>query len=256
MPASYRKLVPVAVAAAAIVAVFQLEAIPQDPAYHDFADARRIFGIPNFWNVASNLPFLLVGVAGLARAHRLAEDALRAHYLVMCASITLIAAGSGFYHYAPSTSALVWDRLPMTIAFMALFSAVIADRLSWLAGRALLGPLVVLGLGSIAWWVRTEALGQGDLRPYAIVQFLPALLIPLILLLNRDGQLGNRWLWGAFAAYAAAKAAEYYDAGILSAGQLLSGHSLKHLLSALAALWMLRAFFGNGPAQRSPASAL
>ena len=69
----------------------------------------------------------------------------------------------------------------MTIAFMALLAAVIADRVNWVAGRALLWPLVVVGIASIAWWIRTEAAGHGDLRPHALVQFLPMLLLPLML---------------------------------------------------------------------------
>lgn len=254
MPASYKKLVLAAVAAVAIGAMFLVDPIPQDPAYHDFADSRTFLGVPNFWNVASNLPFLLVGAAGLVRARRLASSALRTHYVVFCVAVALVAFGSGFYHYAPSNATLVWDRLPMTVAFMTLFAAVIADRISWFAGRALLGPLVVAGVASIAWWVRTESLGQGDLRPYAIVQFLPALLIPLILLLFRGEALRDRWLWGALAAYAVAKLAEHFDSPIFEAGHFLGGHALKHALGALAAWWLVRAF--REPPQMSPASAL
>ena len=44
--------------------------IPQDQSYHQFADQRTLFGIPNVWNVVSNLPFIAVGAAGLARFHR------------------------------------------------------------------------------------------------------------------------------------------------------------------------------------------
>jgi hypothetical protein len=44
-----------------------LPPIPQDQSYHQFADQRTMFGIPNFWNVVSNLPFLAVGAAGLRR---------------------------------------------------------------------------------------------------------------------------------------------------------------------------------------------
>ena len=212
---------------------------------------RELFGVPNFWNVVTNLPFLFAGVLGLAQVRRLAAPELRTHYLVFCVAVALVAFGSAWYHHGPSNAALVWDRLPMTIAFMALLSAVIADRISWLAGRALLWPLVVAGIGSIAWWVRTEAAGQGDLRPYGIVQFLPLLLVPLILLLWRGNGLSASQLWMAFGAYAAAKLAEYFDVPIFSlAGGVFSGHSLKHLFAALAVWWIVASF------QRSPASAL
>lgn len=232
------------VAAAAIGVMFFVAPIPQDPAYHLFADRRALFGLPNFWNVASNVPFLFVGAIGLAGAGRLASQDLRLHYFVFCTAVMLVAAGSAYYHLEPSTPALVWDRLPMTVAFMTLLSAVIADRVSWVLGRALLWPLVVIGVASIGWWVRSEAAGAGDLRPYALVQFLPMLLIPLLLLLWRGQGLSAKRLWMALAAYAAAKLAEHFDAEILAASGMLSGHSFKHLLAALAAWWLVRAFQG------------
>src|SRR5262245_26864246 len=39
--------------------------IPQDPAYHRFADTRVMWGIPNALNVVSNVVFVLVGTLGL-----------------------------------------------------------------------------------------------------------------------------------------------------------------------------------------------
>jgi hypothetical protein len=202
-----------------------------------------VLGVPNFWNVATNLPFLVAGAAGFAAARRLAAPELGLHYRVVCAAIACVAFGSAFYHLDPSNRSLVWDRLPMTVAFMALTSAVVADRISWLAGRALLWPLVVAGLASIAWWVRTEAAGAGDLRAYALVQFLPMLLIPLMLLMWRGEGLSPRRLWMALAAYALAKLAEHFDAAIFAATGV-GGHALKHLLAALAAWWIVRALQG------------
>lgn len=237
------------VAAAGGVGAFLLDPIPQDPAYHAFADTRTFFGVPNFWNVATNLPFLFVGTWGLLRARRLAASELATHYRVYCGAVALVAFGSGWYHLAPTNVSLVWDRLPMTVAFMSLFSALLADRISWLLGRALLWPLVVAGVASIAWWIRGESLGQGDLRAYGLVQFLPMLLIPTILLLWRGGSVAARPLWLGFGAYALAKLAEHCDAAVYAATGF-GGHSLKHLLAAAAAWWIARAF------QRSPASAL
>ena len=232
-------------AAAAIAGVWLLEPISQDPAYHAFADRRALSGVPNFWNVTSNLPFLVVGLLGWSWIRRIASPPLATHYRVLFTSIAFVAFGSGWYHLAPSNASLVWDRLPMTVAFMALFTALVADRISWLAGRALLWPLIVAGIASIAWWVRTEAAGAGDLRPYALVQFLPMLLMPLVLVMWRDGSLAARSLWLAFGAYALAKFFEHFDAAVFAAtGGLVAGHALKHLAAALAAWWILRAFQG------------
>ena len=238
-----------AVAAVAVIGAFLLDPIPQDPAYHAFADDTRLFGVPNFWNVATNLPFLFIGLLGLARVQRLSEAMLGLHYRVFCTGVALVALGSAYYHFEPSTPTLVWDRLPMTVAFMALFAAVLMDRVSAPLGRALLWPLVALGIASIAWWVRTELAGEGDLRPYALVQFLPMLLMPVILLLSKGGGLNTALLWMSLGAYGAAKLAEYLDPLILNATSVFSGHSLKHLLAALGAWWAIRAFSKRGRAR-------
>lgn len=250
MKPSYRIALLALVAVAAIVGTFQLDPIPQDAVYHAFADTRGLAGIPNFWNVATNLPFLVIGVWGLFTVRKLRAPELATHYRVYCGAIALVAFGSAWYHLAPSNTSLVWDRLPITVGFMSLFTALIADRISWVVGRALLWPLVVAGIASIAWWIRGEALGHGDLRAYGLVQFLPMVLVPLILVLWREGSVAERPLWIAFGAYALAKIAEHFDAAIYTASGLLSGHSLKHLAAAVAAWWIARAF------QRSPASAL
>jgi hypothetical protein len=244
-----------AVASAAIAGMFWIDPIPQDPAYHGFADTRNVAGVANAWNVLSNLPFLAVGAYGLATLRRLASPRLRTHYVVLCIGVALVALGSAWYHLEPSTHALVWDRLPMTVAFMALFTGVIADRFSWVAGRALLWPSVVAGVASIAWWIRGEMAGAGDLRFYAIVQFLPMILIPLMLLLRPGQWLCAPWLWAGLGAYLGAKIAEYFDAAIYSGLGFMSGHSLKHLLAALASAWVLHAFHA-ADRYKSPARAL
>jgi len=52
---------------ASLAALPLLPPIPQDQTYHHFADARALLGIPNVWNVISNLPFIAIGAVGLAR---------------------------------------------------------------------------------------------------------------------------------------------------------------------------------------------
>ena len=55
--APLRLLALLTVTAVAAWVVLRMEPVPQDPAYHQFADARPWLGIPNFQNVASNLPW-------------------------------------------------------------------------------------------------------------------------------------------------------------------------------------------------------
>lgn len=225
-----------AVTAIAIAAAFWIAPIPQDPKYHDFADRRFLCGTPNFWNVFSNLLFVLVGAFGLGRLSRLHPSAPRTAYLVFCIGVVFVGLGSAYYHYAPTTQTLVWDRLPMTVAFMALFSMVVRDRVSERLGDALLWPLILVGAASVGYWYWTELQGRGDLRVYGLVQFLPMLLIPLMLMICTGRGLAAPWLWGTLGTYSVTKIAEHFDKAIYdSIG--LSGHSIKHALAAFAVLW-------------------
>ena len=208
----------------------------QDPAYHAFADSRMLLGIPNFWNVVSNLPLLAVGAWGLllvARSPRAAQPLTRV-WIAFFLGLVLTAFGSGYYHLEPDNASLGWDRMAMTVGFMGLFALVIGEYLSARWANGLLLPLLLIGLGSVQYWLRTETQGVGDLRPFGLVQFLPMLLVPLILLLRRGRSDLTPWLIGMMLFYAGAKIVEYYDAPIFAAGAIMSGHALKHVLAALA----------------------
>ncbi|TZF89740.1 ceramidase domain-containing protein [Cognatilysobacter lacus] len=236
---------------AAIVALALHGPIPQDPDYHRFADSRVVAGIPNFWNVLSNVPFLLVGIYGLLRVPRLEFGRTRAGYIALCIGIACVALGSGAYHWAPSNATLVGDRLPMTIAFMAFFALLLDERVVADPRRLGLVALLLLGVASVAYWNLTERLGAGDLRPYVLVQFLPLLLVPLILLLRPSRWLDTRWLVLALVGYAAAKALEHFDAQIFAMSGVVSGHTLKHVVAAASAACILRAVPARAAAQPS-----
>src|SRR5438132_200261 len=151
-------------ALAGAAAIF-LPRLPQDLSYHNFADHRTILGIPNLLSVASNLPFLWIGVLGLSVTRKTANVGLRGLFTeewerlaarALFFGVSLTAFGSAWYHLAPSNETLVWDRLPMTLAFMALFSLVIADRLGMRIGRLLFWPMLADGIASVGYWRITE----------------------------------------------------------------------------------------------------
>jgi hypothetical protein len=205
--------------------------IPQDRAYHLFADARTCLGLPNFGNVASNLLFLLVGAAGALWCFRNPGTAARRSWMVFFLGVALVFFGSGYYHRSPSDDALVWDRLPMTVAFMGLFAALLAEHVSERLERALLIPLVAIGIASVFWWRHTD-----DLRVYIWVQLVPLLVIPYLVSVYPGRFTHRHYLLYGVGFYALAKVAEYYDHGIYAlSSAVISGHSLKHLLAAAAA---------------------
>jgi len=245
--------------AAAVVLVFTRPPISQDPGYHWMADQRPLLGIPNCLNVLSNVPFLFVGLWGLAAVLRpgiFRDPGERWAYVVLFCGAAVTCFGSSYYHLAPDNSRLVWDRLPMTLGFMGLLSAVIAERLSPALGKMLLIPLLLIGVGSVLYWNWTESHGVGDLRPYILVQFGSLLLVVLLLLLYPARYSGSACIWGALASYALAKVFEATDKPIFAMGHIVSGHTLKHLAAAggvafLAAMVQARQKIGRS---RSPSS--
>lgn len=243
---STRTIALIAFVVIVVAGVFLLTSpFPQDPAYHAFSDTRQLFGVPNFWNVLSNLPFLIVGVLGLIFVYRHADEVcigtnVMAYY-VFFLGILLTAFGSSYYHLAPGNETLVWDRLPMTIGFAGLVAIIVAEFVSPRAARAIMLPLLIVGFASVEYWAWTEARGVGDLRPYAIVQFLPMLMIPVILFTHKPTIGAARYFWWMLAFYFLAKVLEFFDADVYAFGHLISGHSLKHVAAAMTPVVFLYA---------------
>jgi hypothetical protein len=237
-----------AAVAAAIVIVFLFPAIPQNEAYHDFADQRPLLGIANCLNGISNAPFLFVGLAGMGLALRntragqnLFLDAReRWPYFAFFVGVALTAFGSAWYHHRPNDHTLVWDRIPMAIGFMSLVAAVVAERISVRVGIRMLLPLIVLGAGSVVYWEVTLSRGHGDLRPYAIAQFGSLLVLALLFALFPARYTRSLDFLTALALYGVAKLFEATDKLVFAAGHIVSGHTIKHLFAALATYWVLR----------------
>lgn len=237
MFADTRLKIILALAVVVIGGVVSLDPIAQNPAYHSFADRRTILDVPNLFNVLSNLPFVIVGTIGLIRVALGRTDCgsaeLKGAHTAFFAGVLLTGFGSAYYHYHPDNATLLWDRLPMTVALTAFFIVVVGEYLSLRLARKMLAPLLLLGIASAVYWHITELHGNGDLRPYALVQFLPLVLIPLILWFYDSEFNKDRYYWGVIGSYAAAKLAEFFDVGIYRHLELFSGHTLKHLLAAL-----------------------
>lgn len=213
---------------------FRLNPIPQDPAYHVFADQSRQFNIANGNNVISNAGFFIAGVIGLIRIRPMTRSPLVFMWRFFFSSIVLVSFGSAYYHFEPNNLTLVWDRLPMTMGFAALTSCVCFERLGNKIGYALFLPLVVLGVLSVFYWWITEQMGQGDLRPYILVQYLPMILIPLMILFFPKSSLHSQYYWFLIGCYMIAKIFELNDVTIFNiTHQMISGHTLKHLAAAI-----------------------
>jgi hypothetical protein len=168
------------------------------------------------------------------------ESAERWPLLVFFTGVLLTAFGSAYYHLAPDNDRLVWDRLPMTVAFMGFFASMIGERISVQAGTWLLWPLVWLGFASVFNWHMGEQRHAGDLRLYGFVQFYPLVTIPLMMYLFPARYTRSRDVIVALGWYLLAKVLEAgpVDHGMFGMGGMVSGHTLKHLAAALGACWL------------------
>ncbi len=216
-----------------LAAMLARQPFAQDQAYHNFADGRALFGIPNFGDVASNIAFLFAGLAGLAVCFRRDLGRERSAWIIAFAGIVLVSVGSSYYHLNPNDATLFWDRAPMTVGFTGLFVAVSSEYIS---GRfnVMLWPAVILGLASVVYWRMFE-----DLRFYYSIQLGPLVALLFILLLFRP-RYSNRWLLVAgLIWYGVAKLAELGDKVVFAATQnFISGHTLKHLFAGLGCYFM------------------
>ena len=223
-------------AAVSLLGLAFVPPIPQPQDYHRFADGRTLFGIPHFWNIVSNLPFVLVGALGLIRVRRDASASL------FFLGVFLTGFSSSYYHWAPDDWGLFWDRLPMSVAFMAILANVIEERLDARAGKLLLAPLVALGIASLLMWRVT-----GDLRLYGWVQFFPCLALPLVFVLFTPKHSGSGYWFAAAGLYLIAKVLEYADAAVFAALHVTAGHALKHVAAAAACYAIYLAFTTRRP---------
>ncbi|MSP32767.1 MAG: hypothetical protein EXR03_08115 [Pseudolabrys sp.] len=219
-----------------LMALLLLPPILQDQSYHQFADSRALRGIPNVWNIISNLPFIAVGAVGLARW----RDGAAA--IAVFVGILLTGFGSAYYHWSPNDDTLFWDRLPMAIAFMAILAGAVEERVNAKAGIVLLWPLLAIGVFSLLLWR-----WSGDLRLFGWVQFFPCLALPLMFWLLPPKYTGTYYWIVAVGLYALAKALEHFDGVIYSTGHFVSGHTLKHLTAATACFAILRYFQTRRP---------
>jgi hypothetical protein len=230
------------VAAAMAVAITAVYVLPLARLAHrasgSFADGRTILDIPNGLDVLSNLPFALAGLLGFARLPRVAPE-LRRQAGTFYLALVAVLAGSSFYHLAPSAERLLFDRLPITVAFMSVFALVLGDRVSPLLARRMHPVLLLAAAGAaLHWYFGGASPGGGDLRPYALVQAVPMVALPALLLFF-PGRLDERRFVLAVLFYGIAKLCELGDAWIWERSGLVSGHTLKHLLAGAACFLLL-----------------
>ncbi len=117
---------------------------------------------------------------------------------------------------------------------MSIVDIIVAERVSATIARKMYVPLLTTGIVSVVWWTITEYYDAGDLRLYALVQFTPVVLTPVLLGLYSNKYTHGTYMMLTVFCYIAAKFAEMFDWEIYRmTNHIVSGHTLKHLIAGL-----------------------
>jgi hypothetical protein len=212
---------------------------------HQFADARAWGWLPNALDVLSNLPFALFGAWGLwllAQRGANLPAPQRVAAGVFFAGLLCTFAGSSYYHWAPDVQGLMLDRIGMGVAFAGVLGLVVAQRVS---SRAAVATTFVTCVSAAL--AAAICAATGNVLAWACIQFGGMALVLAAVFLKPEHQaVGVRWL-PLIAWYTLAKVLEAGDEWVFhTTGELVSGHSLKHVAASLAALPVLTALRSAG----------
>jgi hypothetical protein len=214
--------------------------LAQDKQYHHFADLRPLGGIPNAWNVLSNLPFIIFGIMGLWKCRQPGADPwVKLIFCFLFTSFILTGIGSSYYHLSPNNTTLVLDRLPISLTVAAFLGIAFFSHVGRAGAKAVIIFAALYGVGSVVYWHFSELRAAGDIRYYAFFQFGSLAVIAALLIAKRQPGL-SAYFWYCSASYALAKLCESFDHQIfdLSLGTV-GGHALKHLFASLVVLFAL-----------------
>lgn len=216
-----------------VIALYCLSPITQNPAYHHFADQRILCGVPHLGDVLSNLSFILVGILLYFKSKEKTPqyEFQQFLFLFFCLSAISLGFGSAYYHWNPNDKTLIWDRLTMVFGFTVIFM----DAM-WRYN--VFKPFMMATKFSICFFAFSGSVIYwkcfNHLEPYVLVQFFTLLSILVLALINIKN-INGKPIFFMVGTYAIAKVFEYYDLQIwLALHEVVSGHTLKHLMYALS----------------------
>jgi hypothetical protein len=210
---------------------------------HPFVDARSWLNIPNTLDVVSNVPFLILGIWGVAVLQcRVVTKPLKLGATLFFAGLVFTAFGSGFYHWQPNDWSLAIARTGMAVAFAGLLSLAWSERTSLMLIPHWTCACLIVAVAS-AWMPHASQ----NIWPWVLLQFGGIMIVCGCALLPKQNRGIGISLFLVVIFYALAKVCEAADAALFAWTQgAVSGHSLKHVLASFAALPVIYAIQVSG----------
>ncbi|KAJ1442806.1 hypothetical protein SESBI_00686 [Sesbania bispinosa] len=167
--------------------------IPRSPNHHRFADLRNLLGVPNTLNVITNFPFLVAGVLGLVLAleggvFNISSQAEVWTWVLFYAGIAGVAFGSTYYHLKPDNNRVLWDTLPMMVAYSSLFSGLVVERISRWIGLCCMFALLLAAFTCVVY----ERI-YDDIRFCLMFQWILPLSIAAVAFVYRSNYTHSRY---------------------------------------------------------------
>jgi hypothetical protein len=129
----------------------------------------------------------------------------------------------------------------------------VVDRIDTKEGLALLLPMLLVGAASVLYWRATERAGAGNVMPYVVLQGYSVVILFLLARLQPSRYTRGSDIFWVFAGYVVAKLLETFDKQLFGLGHVASGHSLKHLVAAVAGLVVCRMLYLRTLQPQAPA---
>ena len=225
-----------------IIAALWYGKVEQAQSYYLFADDRTFFGIPNGLDVMSNLAIVYPGVIGLMlvyerqkNGHEYRDPIEQTIQYCLFLGMVLTFLGSVWFHLNPNDSTLVWDRLAMTVVMACYCSLIIADRYSIDLAKRIHFPLISIGLLSVIYWEYS-----GDLRPYFFFKMQPVILVAILLVYGKKTYDRAADYIISMSLVLVATLTENIDKIIFDNLDIISGHTMKHIIAGISLWWIMR----------------
>lgn len=216
-----------------------MPAIYQPASYINFADQRsfnwRIYTIPNFLDTLTNIPYTIFGLIGLCYfyTHKNLNFVKAEKILILISLLGFVLTGfaSSYFHLQLTPFSLFIDRLGMSIIFIGLIGLIINYNFSINYTLITLPIISIFIILSNYYWLITN-----NIAPWSLAQTLGIIIILGHCFKKNNHRIFINFIW-IIGLYLISKLFEFGDEFFYKLTfETISGHSLKHLISAFAAL--------------------